>query len=159
MEFLSQSSLHGIEVTEALDLLRYTPHLIVSQGSPTLHYHFPLGIWEGSPVHYTLQSGMLLHQWRGTLIKREGHKLIVSLMPVFSGAWVEFKASHTFEEQDSGVCVRDEFQFSAPGSPIENLLARSVCVYKFDARKWVARSDSEAKTTSIKTIRNIGTAG
>ncbi|GEM_PF-3502214 len=159
MEFLSQSSLHGVSVADAQTLLRYAPHLIVSQGSPTLHYHFPLGVWEGAPVHYSLQSGMILHQWRGTLVKQESNALLVSLMPIFAGAWQKFEARHAFEEDEGGVRIVDEFHYSAPGSPIENLLSRSICVYRFDARRWVSRIDSEAETRSIQTIRDSKTAG
>jgi hypothetical protein len=158
MDNWSQSSNFSIASNEAFDLLRHAPLTVKLSGSSVLHYQAPLGIWEGAPIHYHLVSGMLKTSWGGSVTRFEGKQFFVLLMPSFSGPFSEFRASHSFEDGEKSVVIRDNIEFSAQLASFIDKLLGAVCSYSFDARRWSSELLSEAKTTSFDRIAQAGLA-
>jgi len=158
MSELLQSSSFAIASTDALELLRYAPLVVKANGSAVLHYVAPLGIWDGAPVHYHMLKGMVLSSWRATVIRSGSEGFATKLMPAFAGALQSFSASHEFSQDGDSLVIRDQLQFISDNDIFTMSLEGAQIAYRFDWRRWSARTDTEKETTSFDAIPRTNAA-
>jgi hypothetical protein len=157
-EFL-QSSSFAIASTDALELLRYAPLVVKTNGTPVLHYVAPVGIWEGAPIHYHMLKGMILTSWRGTVVRSSTEGFVTKLMPTFAGPLQSFLAQHAFEQDGSTLVIRDQIEYVSDSDDFSKSFDAVQVTYRFDWRRWTARKDTEAVTTSFDVIGRSQAAG
>lgn len=152
MALLTQSSCFSLSAAVAFGLVRHAPVVVRTNGTPGIHYFAPLGVWEGAPIHYRLQSGMNVTAWTATICGVEPGRFSARLAPAFRGHFSAFVAEHVFEEFGEKVVVRDTLQVSAKLPSLEASLERAVFAYDFSGRQWQAQQRAEAETVSIETL-------
>lgn len=158
-----QSSRFRFVAAEAVRLLRYPPYRVKLQAAqPLLHYHAPMGIWLGAPVHYALVSGAFTAHWSACVVSLEAETAFHVKQMI--GPFARFAASHSFLEDSQGLhedsqclIVRDEFDFE--GSPWDSLLCNTLIHYGFDARQVSAEPFAEAPTQSFQALDDSAVSG